>query len=182
MVAERSNWRFCLAFGRIRLVGCWRSVDEVVAKLTAGELERDVPRSRGVFRDPNAGAPLPAALDRRGDRRTEQQGGASIDGQSHRRSSSGSFATWQRCAGPRRGWRRCAAARRPLIFEVGLGQRLPLAVADDEAGAVHRAAPDALSRSTRAKRTAPMLPPAGSRRCTGNSSPTSTTRKSRTTD
>jgi hypothetical protein len=44
MVAERSNWRFCLAFGRIRLVGCWRSVDEVVAKLTAGELERGVPR------------------------------------------------------------------------------------------------------------------------------------------
>jgi hypothetical protein len=55
MVAERSNWRFCLAFGRIRLVGCWRSVDEVVAKLTAGELERGVPRSRGVFRDPNVG-------------------------------------------------------------------------------------------------------------------------------
>ena len=47
MVAERSNWRFCLAFGRIRLVGCWRSVDEVVAKLTAGELERGVPRGRG---------------------------------------------------------------------------------------------------------------------------------------
>jgi hypothetical protein len=39
--------------------------------------------------------------------------------------------------------RRCAAARRPLIFDVGIGQRLPFAVADDEAGAVHRAAPDA---------------------------------------
>jgi hypothetical protein len=55
MVAERSNWRFCLALGRTRLVGCWRSVDEVVAKLTAGELERGVPRGRGVFRDPNVG-------------------------------------------------------------------------------------------------------------------------------
>jgi len=51
MVAERSNWRFCLAFGRTRLVGCWRSVDEVVAKLTAGKLERGVPRGRGVFRE-----------------------------------------------------------------------------------------------------------------------------------
>jgi hypothetical protein len=45
----------CLALGRTRLVGCWRSVDEVVAKLTAGELERGVPRGRGVFRDPNVG-------------------------------------------------------------------------------------------------------------------------------
>jgi hypothetical protein len=50
---------------------------------------------------------------------------------------------------------------------IGAGIRLPphsLSMFEAVINAVHRAAPYALSRSTRAQRTAPMLPPAGSRR------------------
>ena len=69
-----------------------------------------------------------------GARRTEQQGRASIHGQSHRRSGSGSFATWRRCAGLLAGEEmRCRSPSR-LVLEMDVGQRLPVGVADDEAG------------------------------------------------